>query len=72
MRWRCAQCGNLTRFDVVRTASVREYVHLTMAGEPSVEHADVMEEALLSVTCRWCGSQDVEEVPRPGGASSGA
>jgi hypothetical protein len=68
-RWRCAQCGNLTRFDVVRTSRVREFWHLDLAGEPTVEQAETLSETLESVACRWCGqSAVVEIVPRPDGA----
>lgn len=65
-RWRCAHCGNLTRFDVVRSSRVREYWHLDMAGVPVVEESEVLAETMESVTCRWCGSADrVEVVARP-------
>lgn len=65
-RWRCAQCGNLTRFDVTRTARTQEFVHADLAGEPTVEESTVLAEKLERVTCRWCGSADqVELVPRP-------
>ncbi len=65
-RWRCAQCGNLTRFDVVRSARVREYVHFTLAGEPRVEETEVLGEELEQVRCRWCGNeQSIEVVQRP-------
>lgn len=65
-RWRCAHCGNLTRFDVVRSSRVREYWHLDMAGVPVVEESEVLAETIESVTCRWCGSADrVEVVARP-------
>ncbi len=65
-RWRCAQCGNLTRFDVVRTRRTREFWHLTLSGEPSVESTDVLGDEVESVTCRWCGSgAAIETVPRP-------
>lgn len=65
-RFRCAHCGNLTRFDVVRTSRVREFWHLTMAGGPSVEETEVLAEAVESVTCRWCGAGDrIEIVLRP-------
>lgn len=65
-RFRCAHCGNLTRFDVVRSSRVREFWHVTMAGEPTVEQTDVMAETVESVVCRWCGAGDrVEIVPRP-------
>lgn len=65
-RWRCKQCGNLTRFDVVRTARTREYWHLDLSGEAVVESREVLSESVESVTCRWCGSgAAVELVPRP-------
>lgn len=79
-RWRCAHCGNLTRFDVVRTSRVREYVHLDFAGEPRVEETTVLSETVEQVACRWCGgTETVELVPRvdaeqaavaPGGPAS--
>ena len=66
-RWRCAQCGNLTRFDVVRLARTREYWHLTLAGEPTVESTEVLADTMESVSCRWCGSvAAIEVVSRPG------
>lgn len=65
-RFRCAHCGNLTRFDVERTTRVREFWHLDMAGEPTVEERTVLAEEVETVTCRWCGSADrVEIVARP-------
>lgn len=68
-RWRCAQCGNLTRFDVLRTTRSEEYVHADLAGESRVEERRVLEDVVERVTCRWCGSTDqIELVPRPGAA----
>ena len=64
-RWRCAQCGNLTRFDVVRTARVHEFWHFDLAGDPVVDEAEVVSEELAEVSCRWCGSTAVEVVARP-------
>lgn len=65
-RWRCAHCGNLTRFDVTRTSRVREFWHLDMSGAASVDEADVLSETVESVVCRWCGSSDrIEVVARP-------
>lgn len=63
-RWRCAQCGNLTRFDVVRSTRLREFVHLDLAGEPTVEESEVLAETVEQVRCRWCGSDAVHLVPR--------
>ena len=65
-RWRCAACGNLTRFDVVRTRRLREFVHADLAGEPVVEESETLADVVEHVTCRWCGAVDaVELVPRP-------
>lgn len=64
-RWRCSQCGNLTRFDVVRTTRVREFWHFDLAGIPIVEETDVLAESVEQVSCRWCTSSVVEAVARP-------
>lgn len=68
-RWRCAQCGNLTRFDVTRTTRVREYVHVDLSGQSRVEEQEILTDAVERVTCRWCtGVDTVAVVPRPGAA----
>ena len=60
-------CGNLTRFDVLRTTKAREYVHADLAGEQEVEERELLEDVVEHVTCRWCNAVDqVELVPRPG------
>ncbi|MGI9136831.1 MAG: hypothetical protein ACR2JS_07205 [Candidatus Nanopelagicales bacterium] len=65
-RLRCAHCGNLTRFDIVRSSRVREFWHLDMAGESSVDETEILSETIESITCRWCGSADrIEIVARP-------
>ena len=61
-RWRCAGCGNLTRFDVTRTRRTTEYWHFDLAGEHQVEEETVRSEAVESVSCRWCGRNDAIEV----------
>ena len=40
-RWRCAGCGNLTRFDVTRTRRTTEFWHFDLAGDHRVEETDV-------------------------------
>ncbi|WP_431044848.1 hypothetical protein ACQUSR_24965 [Streptomyces sp. P1-3] len=71
-RWRCTLCGNLTRFDVTRSTRAVEYVHLDLAGEPTVEEREVLGETIESVRCRWCNAVDrIELVDRPG-AGAGA
>jgi hypothetical protein len=62
-RFRCRGCGNLTRFDVVETRTTRSYYHYTLGGELTVEEQEVLRLDRESVTCRWCDSPDVEEVP---------
>jgi hypothetical protein len=66
-RWRCARCGNLTRFDVVRSTRSRQYWHFDLAGTPVIEEEHSLRDEVESVTCRWCGAADaVEVVPRAG------
>ena len=54
-RYRCTACGNLTRFDVVETTSVRAFHHYTVGGELDVEDATVLSHHVDEVVCRWCG-----------------
>jgi hypothetical protein len=69
-RWRCGACGNLTRFDVVRTLRLREYVHADLTGDRTVEESETLGETVEHVTCRWCGAVDqVELVARPDAGS---
>lgn len=66
-RWRCTQCGNLTRFDVTRRTRSRDYVHLDLSGAPQTEEHEILAEAVEHVRCRWCDTVDaVELVSRPG------
>ncbi|MEK8170397.1 hypothetical protein NKH77_14455 [Streptomyces sp. M19] len=70
-RWRCTLCGNLTRFDVTRSTRAVEYVHLDLAGDPTVEEREVVSETIESVRCRWCNTVDqIELVARPGASAS--
>lgn len=61
-RWRCAGCGNLTRFDVTRSRRTTEYWHFDLAGEHAVDAVEVLEERVERVICRWCGRADAIEV----------
>jgi hypothetical protein len=70
-RYRCAACGNLTRFDVTTRRRTRAYHHFTIGGELAVEDEQVLEEVVESVACRWCGSgsgvvEVTGDVPDPG------
>lgn len=55
-RYRCAACGNLTRFDVTSSRRTRAYHHYSLGGELSVEEEEVLSELVEDVSCRWCGS----------------
>jgi ribosomal protein S27E len=54
-RYRCEACGNVTRFDVVSTRRTKAFHHYTLGGELTVEHEQVLDEAVEEVRCRWCG-----------------
>jgi len=56
VRYRCAACGNLTRFDVTTTRRTRAYHHYSLSGDLSVEEHEVLTEVVEDVSCRWCGS----------------
>ncbi len=60
-RYRCAACGNLTRFDVVVTRRTQAFHHFTLGGELAVEDERVLDERVENVTCRWCASGDAVE-----------
>lgn len=63
-RYRCASCGNRTRFDVVATRRTRSFHHYDLSGELTVEECQVLSEVVEEVTCRWCGhGGGVEELP---------
>ena len=55
-RYRCAACGNLTRFDVTRQRRTRAFHHYTVGGELQVEDEVVLDEVVEDVSCRWCGT----------------
>jgi hypothetical protein len=60
-RYRCAACGNLTRFDVVTTRRTRAFHHYSVGGELSVEDVEVLDESVEEVSCRWCGHGNAVE-----------
>jgi hypothetical protein len=65
-RYRCTACGNVTRFDVVERSRVRRFHHFDLGGSAAIDEEEVLEYALESVTCRWCGRADTVDVePRP-------
>jgi DNA-directed RNA polymerase subunit RPC12/RpoP len=61
-RYRCAACGNLTRFDVVTDRRTRAFHHYSVGGELSVEEEEVLSEVVVEIACRWCGHGTAVEV----------
>ena len=61
-RYRCAACGNLTRFDVVTTSTVKAFHHYTVGGVLELEDVETIAENIDSVSCRWCGHGRAVEV----------
>ena len=65
-RYRCAVCGNLTRFDVTVTRRTRAFHHYSLGGDMAVEDEEVLAETVEEVACRWCGSSRAVEPLDPG------
>lgn len=61
-RYRCAACGNLTRFDVTSTKTTRAFHHFSVGGDLVIEDEEVLEASVHDVTCRWCGHGRAIEV----------
>jgi DNA-directed RNA polymerase subunit M/transcription elongation factor TFIIS len=61
VRYRCAACGNLTRFDVTVARRSRAFHHYTLGGDLVVEDEQVLTEEVEDVTCRWCGHGEAVE-----------
>jgi DNA-directed RNA polymerase subunit RPC12/RpoP len=64
-RYRCAACGNLTRFDVTVTRRTRAFHHYSLGGDLNVEDEEVLSETVEEVACRWCGSGRAVETLAP-------
>ena len=73
VRYRCSNCGNLTRFDVTTTRRVRAFHHYSLGGDLRVDEEHVLAETVDEVSCRWCASSRGVEVVGEGlaGGDSG-
>jgi len=66
LRPRCKACGNLTRWNVIRTVKFREYHHYDLSGDCRIEEPEVLLEVVNHVECRWCNGIDtLEWVEKP-------
>jgi hypothetical protein len=61
-RFRCDQCGNVTRFDVVSSERARRYLHFDLGGSSTVDEEEILDRVVESVTCHWCGRDDAVRV----------
>ncbi len=61
-RYRCAACGNLTRFNVVTTSRTKAFHHYSVGGDLAIEEIEVLDESVDEVSCRWCGNGNAIEV----------
>lgn len=72
-RFRCAGCGNVTRFDVIERTRTRRFLHVDLGGHAVVEEEEVLDHQLDSVVCHWCGTGTaVRTEPAPSAAAPGA
>jgi hypothetical protein len=71
IRYRCAGCGNLTRFDVTVTRRERAFHHYSLGGELEIEERETLAEHVEEVSCRWCGhGRAVERMTDEAGSAS--
>jgi transposase len=59
--YRCAHCGNRTRFDVYERVRRRRYEHFDLGGESVTEEDEVLDRTVEKVVCRWCDRSDAIE-----------
>lgn len=65
--YRCAHCGNRTRFDVYDTVRRRRFAHFTLGGELTIDEEEILDAHVERVVCRWCDRDDaIESTPAQG------
>ena len=63
--YRCAACGNRTRFDVYDTVRRRRFEHADFAGTVTVDEEEILDREIDRVVCRWCDRSDAIEEVQP-------
>ena len=64
--YRCAHCGNRTRFDVYERVRRRRYEHFDLGGASVIEEDEVLDRIVEKVVCRWCDRSDgIEATEQP-------
>jgi len=71
VRYRCSACGNLTRFDVTTDRRTSAFHHYSVGGALTVEDETVLSEAVVEVSCRWCGHGRAVEAIEEGSGPTG-
>jgi len=46
-RYRCSLCGNLTRFDVVTTATIKAFHHYSIGGDLEIEDPQTLSRVVV-------------------------
>ncbi len=70
-RYRCAACGNRTRFNVVTSRRTKAFHHYSVGGDLAIEDVEVLDESVDEVSCRWCGNGNSIEVLEDGAPEAG-
>lgn len=66
-RYRCATCGNMTRFEVVVTRRVEETQRVAVNGSAGSSTSGVVAESIDEVRCGWCGDhRSIDELGKTG------
>ncbi len=61
-RYRCSNCGNVTRFDVTVASRSRCFYHFDIEGILTIEDTDELSRVVEDVSCRWCNTGKFVEI----------
>ena len=61
-RYRCTNCGNITRFDVSALVRTKCFYHYSISGELEIEEPEEVSRVIEEVSCRWCATPKFIEV----------
>jgi transposase len=59
--YRCAHCGNRTRFDIYEQVRRRRFEHFNLGGDAITEEEETLEATVEKIVCRWCDRSDASE-----------
>jgi RNase P subunit RPR2 len=61
-RYRCSNCGNITRFDVTVSRRSRCFYHYGLDGSLNIEDEEELSKVVEEVSCRWCNTSKFVEI----------